>query len=80
MMLMSTPRAIGKVMLLTFSAVMAVTTPTRTDSPTFAPPALLTVMTCNLRVASPNPPNAWPERRPLVLEVIHAISPEEIGT
>ena len=40
----------------------------------------LCVMSYNLRFASPNPPNAWPVRRPLVKEVIQSISPDVIGT
>ena len=40
----------------------------------------LCVMTYNLRYASPNPPNAWPTRRPLVREVIQTISPDVMGT
>ena len=35
-----------------------------------ASPATLTVMTHNLKFASPNPLNAWPARRPLMREVI----------
>jgi endonuclease/exonuclease/phosphatase family metal-dependent hydrolase len=38
------------------------------------------VMTYNLRYASRNPPNAWPDRRPLMKEVILAQSPDVIGT
>ena len=37
-------------------------------------------MTYNLRYASPNPPNAWPVRRPLVREVIQSVAPDVIGT
>jgi endonuclease/exonuclease/phosphatase family metal-dependent hydrolase len=37
-------------------------------------------MTYNLRYASTNPPNAWPDRRPLVREVIHSMKPDLIGT
>jgi endonuclease/exonuclease/phosphatase family metal-dependent hydrolase len=40
----------------------------------------LCVMTYNLRYASPNPPNAWPQRRPLVLEVIRDAMPDVLGT
>jgi endonuclease/exonuclease/phosphatase family metal-dependent hydrolase len=42
--------------------------------------ATLTVMTYNLRFASPKPPNAWPTRRPLVREVIQQIAPDVFGT
>lgn len=40
----------------------------------------LCVMTYNLRYASPNPPNAWPQRRPLVAKVIQDTKPDVIGT
>lgn len=40
----------------------------------------LVVMTYNLRYASSRPPNAWPDRRPLVAEVIRAQKPDLIGT
>jgi endonuclease/exonuclease/phosphatase family metal-dependent hydrolase len=40
----------------------------------------LQVMTFNVRFASPNPPNAWPDRRPLVREVIERSAPDVIGT
>ena len=43
-------------------------------------PGTLCVMTYNLRFASTNPPNAWPDRRPLMREVIQNISPDVIGT
>jgi len=40
----------------------------------------LCVMTYNLRYASPNPPNDWPTRRPLVHEVIQRAAPDVLGT
>lgn len=40
----------------------------------------LSVMTYNLRYASPKPPNDWPTRRPLVREVIQTVSPDVMGT
>jgi len=45
-----------------------------------AEPAALTVMTYNLKFASPNPPNAWPQRRPLMRELIQQAAPDVIGT
>lgn len=42
--------------------------------------AELVVMTFNLRYASPNPPNAWPDRRPAVKACIDATAPDLIGT
>ena len=40
----------------------------------------LCVMTFNLRYASPNPPNAWPQRRPVMRACIERVSPDLIGT
>lgn len=40
----------------------------------------LGVMTYNLRYASQTGPNAWPQRRPLVREVIASVKPDVIGT
>ncbi|HWI55931.1 MAG TPA: endonuclease/exonuclease/phosphatase family protein [Bacillota bacterium] len=37
-------------------------------------------MTYNLRFASPNPPNAWPQRRPLMRELIQKVYPDVMGT
>jgi len=45
-----------------------------------AAPATLTVMTYNLKFASFNPPNAWPQRRPLMRELIEKIAPDVFGT
>ena len=38
------------------------------------------VMSYNLRYASSRPPNTWPERRPLMRQLIQKISPDLIGT
>ncbi len=40
----------------------------------------LCVMTYNLRFASTNPPNAWPERRPLMRELLRQVAPDLLGT
>src|SRR2546430_1587405 len=40
----------------------------------------LRVMTYNLRFAGTNRPNAWPDRRPLMRELIQSASPDIIGT
>src|SRR6478736_2315125 len=40
----------------------------------------LCVMTYNLRYASATPPNAWPDRRPLMRELITNVTPDVIGT
>lgn len=42
--------------------------------------AALCVMTYNLRYASPKPPNAWPQRRPVMRELITNTAPDIIGT
>lgn len=44
------------------------------------PAAPLCVMTYNLRYASQTPPNAWPQRRPLVKTCIERVRPDVIGT
>lgn len=43
-------------------------------------PMPLTIMAFNLRFASDQPPNSWPQRRPVVAEVIRQASPDFIGT
>lgn len=43
-------------------------------------PLELKVMTYNLRYASPRPPNAWPERRPLMQALINREAPDVFGT
>ncbi|MFO0897232.1 MAG: hypothetical protein U0836_07400 [Pirellulales bacterium] len=40
----------------------------------------LNVMTFNLRYASDKGPNSWPERRPVVREVLQKFAPDVIGT
>ncbi len=45
-----------------------------------AAPGTLTVMTYNLKFASPKPPNAWPQRRPLMDELIGKVAPDVFGT
>src|SRR5688500_5339888 len=45
-----------------------------------APAAPLCVMTFNLRYASDRPPNAWPQRRPVMKECIASVKPDLIGT
>lgn len=44
------------------------------------PSTPLTFMTFNLRFASDEPPNPWPDRRPVVAETIRAAGPDIIGT
>lgn len=40
----------------------------------------LTVMTFNLRYASDTPPNAWPQRRPVMKACLELVQPDLIGT
>jgi endonuclease/exonuclease/phosphatase family metal-dependent hydrolase len=47
---------------------------------TTSAPGALTVMTYNLKFASDNPPNAWPQRRPLMSELIGKLAPDVFGT
>src|ERR1035437_1137481 len=47
---------------------------------TAAAPGTLTVMTYNLKFASTSPPNAWPQRRPLMAELIEKLAPDVFGT
>jgi len=66
------PRSFGSllaVLLLSCAPVLA-------DEP--ASP--LNVMTFNLRYASDKAPNSWPERRPVVREVLKQFAPDVIGT
>lgn len=44
------------------------------------PAAELAVMTYNLRYASKTPPNAWPDRRPVMKALIRQYQPDLIGT
>jgi len=43
-------------------------------------PLALCVMSFNLRYASPTPPNAWPQRRPVMRACIEKMQPDLIGT
>jgi endonuclease/exonuclease/phosphatase family metal-dependent hydrolase len=68
--------------LLTLVACGLGSLPFRTSAQTaaIAAPGTLTVMTYNLRFASSNPPNAWPQRRPLMAECVEKIAPDVFGT
>ena len=54
-------------------ALLLVALPVRAAEP-------LVVMTYNLRYASAKPPNAWPDRLPIMKECIRKIMPDLIGT
>ena len=43
-------------------------------------PGTLTIMTYNLKFASSNPPDAWPQRRPIMGELIEKLAPDVFGT
>jgi endonuclease/exonuclease/phosphatase family metal-dependent hydrolase len=55
-------------------ALTAATLPAQTN------PLPLCVMSFNLRFASPTPPHAWPERRPVMRDCIRTVAPDLIGT
>jgi len=63
------------------TAIAACGAPRRTDPPaargTDAP---LTVMTFNIRYAHTNPPDLWPDRLPVITELIGRRRPDIIGT
>ena len=54
--------------------------PAGAAEPADLPPNTLCVMTYNLRFASRTPPNAWPDRRPLMRECIQQVNPDVFGT
>src|SRR6266853_1576302 len=45
-----------------------------------APTGTLCVMTYNLRFGTSVPPNAWPQRRRMMRELLQKISPDILGT
>jgi len=69
-----------KTFLVLISLLLSLAASIRADPATNASPLALTVMTYNLRFASPNPPNAWPTRRPLMRELIRKLAPDVMGT
>jgi endonuclease/exonuclease/phosphatase family metal-dependent hydrolase len=60
-------------------AVPSAASPHPTTTQAAASPDV-TVMTFNLRFASPRPPNAWPQRRDLVRDAIRSVDADLIGT
>lgn len=48
--------------------------------PVLAAERELVVMTYNLRYASVRPPNAWPDRQPLMRDLLREVNPDVIGT
>jgi endonuclease/exonuclease/phosphatase family metal-dependent hydrolase len=63
--------------LVAAAACVVLTTSSRAETATNMS---LCVMTFNLRYASQTGPNAWPDRRPLVREVIQSVQPDVMGT
>jgi endonuclease/exonuclease/phosphatase family metal-dependent hydrolase len=63
--------------LIAGAACVLLVMPSRAETATNSS---LCVMTFNLRYASPTGPNAWPDRRPLVREVIQSVKPDVMGT
>jgi endonuclease/exonuclease/phosphatase family metal-dependent hydrolase len=69
-----------KKLLLSIILLLALITPGGANAQTKAKPATLTVMSYNLKCASVEPPNSWPERRSMVRDVIRAQAPDVMGT
>lgn len=68
---------------LTFAAIslaLTITTPGHAAQPAADDANAISVMTFNLRYASDRPPNAWPDRRPVVRDCIREVAPDVIGT
>ena len=68
--------------LLLLAGRLALSLPTSHDAEASASASAipLTVVTFNLRYASATPPNAWPQRRPLMKACIEDMAPDLIGT
>ena len=74
------PVSILRLFLLAACVPLLFPNPVAAQRPANTSPASLTVMTYNLRYASANPPNAWPQRRPLLRDLIHQLAPDVMGT
>jgi len=70
----------NKLIRIAICALSIFARPVRADHPTNTSPPWLAVMTYNLRYASSTPPNAWPQRRPLMRELIQQVAPDVMGT
>ena len=70
----------NKLFRIVVCASLLLARPVRADNPTNTSPPWLAVMTYNLRYASSTPPNAWPQRRPLMRELIQRVAPDVMGT
>lgn len=62
----------------TIALLLAVLTATAAESADKSQP--LCVVSYNLRFAAPAGPNAWPDRRPIMVELIKKMSPDVMGT
>lgn len=69
-----------KSLLLSIALLLALITSGTAFAQSDASSIVLNVMTYNLRYASANPPNAWPERRPLMTKLIRELAPDIMGT
>jgi endonuclease/exonuclease/phosphatase family metal-dependent hydrolase len=69
-----------KLFPIAIGAWLLVAWPVAAENATNPAPPWLTVMTYNLRYASSTPPNAWPQRRPLMRELIQQVAPDVMGT
>jgi endonuclease/exonuclease/phosphatase family metal-dependent hydrolase len=67
-------------LLTAIGSLLMLASPVRGDNPTNTSPPWLAVMTYNLRYASSTPPNAWPQRRPIMRELIQRVAPDVMGT
>ena len=55
--------------------------PTQTNgAPNLKPMPAVQVMTFNLRYATQTPPHSWPQRRPVISELLRQCAPDIIGT
>ena len=73
-------RHLAAILLLVTGGYGAIQLSGMAQTTSAAPPGTLTVMTYNLKFASSNPPNAWPQRRPLMRELIAGLAPDVLGT
>lgn len=72
------PSALVCAAVLTFAGRSAAQENARAESKPESKP--MKIMTFNLRFASPKPPNAWPQRRPVMAACIKQTAPDIIGT
>ncbi|MCU0785751.1 MAG: endonuclease/exonuclease/phosphatase family protein [Verrucomicrobia bacterium] len=69
-----------KTLLRSLPLLLLLASSGRAENATNASPTALIVMTYNIRWASPNPPDAWPQRRPIMRELIRDLAPDVMGT